>query len=173
MLFVGTLDYFPNADAAAFLCKEIVPRLRASLDRPLRVRVVGAQPTRALRTLARGADVEIAGFVTDVTDAYRDADVVVVPLRVGGGTRIKVLEAFAHGRPVVTTTAGVDGIDARDGEHLVVADDPDAFAGACARLLRDRELAAALTGRARRFVGERHSIDAVHHALARSPAPAP
>jgi glycosyltransferase involved in cell wall biosynthesis len=100
--------------------------------------------------------VEITGQVEDVRPYLSRAKVAVVPLWSGGGTRLKVLEAFAAGRPVVSTTIGAEGIDARDGEHLLLADSPEAFAEAIVRVLVDDALAAGLGSAGRQLAEERY-----------------
>jgi glycosyltransferase involved in cell wall biosynthesis len=115
LLFVGNFGYYPNDDAATFFCAEVLPRLRAVARRAVRVMLVGTSPSRRVRALAAVPDVTVTGSVPSVAPYYRDADVVVVPVRAGGGTRIKLLEAFSYRRPVVATTVGADGIEARRG----------------------------------------------------------
>ena len=123
LLFVANFTYPPNRDGAHWLVQEVLPRLAPEW----RVDLVGAPPGAALEFPER---VRSAGWVPELTPWYAGADVVVVPLRSGSGTRIKVLEAFAHRRPVVSTSIGVAGIAARDGEHLLVADEPPDLAAA-------------------------------------------
>jgi len=135
VVFQGTLRYPPNADAARFLVGEIGPRLRALVP-GTQIRLVGIAPA-ALADLSDPPSVTVTGQVPDITSELALADVVVIPLRYASGTRIKILEAFAHRIPVVSTTIGAEGLDVRSGYHLVVADDPDAIARACARLLED------------------------------------
>lgn len=129
LLFVGNLAYRPNLDAARWLCGEIAPRLPDA-----RIALVGSRPPAEIRALA-AARVLVAGDVEDPGEWYRRAALAVAPLRTGAGTRIKVLEALAHRRAVVATSAGARGLAELPG--VVVADDPDAFAAACARLLDD------------------------------------
>jgi len=167
-LFVGSLGYWPNEDAALFFCSEVLPRLRDLMRQPLRVHIAGTNPSRAVRALAADPDVALIDDVPDVARLYRAADVVVVPIRTGGGTRIKLLEAFAHRRPVVSTRAGAEGTAARDGEHLLIADSADEFAAACARLARDSALARALGDRARALVAEQHTLASVRDVLRRA-----
>jgi glycosyltransferase involved in cell wall biosynthesis len=129
LLFVGNLCYQPNIDAVHWLVEEVAPLL----GRPHRIDLVGnASP--AVVALASDT-VHVHGAVPVVAPMYAAADVVVVPLLSGSGTRIKVLEAFAQRRVVVSTTKGVEGIAAEDGRHLLVADGPDAFAAAIERAL--------------------------------------
>lgn len=140
VLFHGTLRYPPNADAARFLVDEVRPPLQRLLP-GLRIRLVGVAPP-SLAPLGQAPGVTVVGRVPDVTAELGGADVVLVPLRFGSGTRIKILEAFAHRVPVVSTTIGAEGLDVADGVHLLVADDADSLARACARLLGDPALRA-------------------------------
>jgi glycosyltransferase involved in cell wall biosynthesis len=157
LLFVGTLGYYPNEDAALFLCTEVLPRLRARARRPFRVHIVGPHPPRRVRALAAHPEVRVIGPVADIAAAYRDADVAVVPVRAGGGTRIKVLEAFSYRRPVVATTSGAEGIDALPETHFLHADTPEGFAARCLRLMEDASVGRALAERAFDLVRTRYS----------------
>ncbi len=166
ILFVGTLGYLPNADAVAQLATRIVPALRRrGVD--VRCDVVGAGlPHAVARAVAGEPRVRLRGWIEDLGAVYREADAVVVPLRAGGGTRIKILEACAHARPVVATRLAAEGIDARADHEILLADDPDAIADACARLATDRVSAEALGRRARALVARRYSPAALRAALA-------
>jgi len=104
--------------------------------------------------------------VDDPAPLYAAADLAVVPIRAGGGTRIKILEAFALGIPVVSTRLGAEGIEALDGVHLLLADDAPAFAAACVRLKNDPDTAAALARRAALLVAENHGTERINAALA-------
>ena len=170
-LFVGTLGYYPNEDAVRFFCIQVLPLLRAAARRPFRVEVVGTGASPAVRQLECLPEVRVVGAVPDVAPYYAAADAVIVPIRAGGGTRIKLLEAFAHRRPVVSTTLGVEGIDARAGEHLLVGDTPEAFAAHCARLMEDGVLAGRLVERAFALVRDRYTPDALAPALAPAASP--
>ncbi|MEZ4552475.1 MAG: glycosyltransferase [Dehalococcoidia bacterium] len=167
-LFVGTVNYAPNLDAVRWFTRRIWPRIHARAGRPVLFRVVGHPPDADVSAIARLPGVRLAGEVSDVTLEYGDAGAVVVPLRAGGGTRIKVIEAFAHRRPVVSTTAGVEGIEAEPGRDLLVADDPDAFADACLRLIDDPAFGAALATNAASLVAARYSQDVVGALIAAS-----
>jgi len=156
-LFVGTLGYYPNEDAALFFCSEVLPRLRVAAREPVRVLLVGTNPSARVRALARAGEVTVTGAVPALAEYYAAADAVVVPLRAGGGTRIKVLEAFSHRRPVVSTGAGAQGIDARRETHLLIADTPRAFAEQCVRLIQAPRLRRELATRAFQFVKAYHT----------------
>ena len=135
--FFGKLDYYPNTNAVEFLAAEIMPRIRAELPEA-EVHVIGPDPPPALRALERpGSGIRITGRVPEIPAALSSASVVVVPLRLGGGTRLKILEALALGLPVVSTSIGAEGLDLEPGKHLVVADAPGAFAAEVVSLLRD------------------------------------
>ena len=171
-LLVGTLGYYPNLDAAAYFCREIRQHL-VEAGRAPRIAIVGRNPPPSLSALAELPGVELCADVPDVAGYYAAAKVAVVPIRAGGGSRIKILEAFAHGVPVVSTTLGAEGLEVEHGRHLLLADGPEAFAAAAARLCDDRVLAAALAAAARRLLMERYSFAAVApklEALALAPA---
>ena len=165
MIFVGNLSYAPNEDAVSFLCREILPRLRAALSRPVSVSVVGGGASASLTAMAVASDVDLRGAVGDLRPLYAESDIAVVPIRGGGGTRIKILEAFAYGIPVVATSAGIEGIAARDGEHALIADDPDAFARACLSLVDDPGRARDIAARALQLVDALYHVDRVEAAL--------
>lgn len=167
LILVGNFGYFPNADAARFLCREVLPALRRLTDREICIGLVGALST-ALADLAKSRGVRLHGFVADLAPLYAAADVAVVPVRAGGGTRLKILEAFAYGVPVVTTRLGAEGIDAADGEHLLFADDAEAFARACLSVKEGPALAAALTSRAAALLAARYSPAEVDAAVAKA-----
>jgi glycosyltransferase involved in cell wall biosynthesis len=136
LLFVGHLGYAPNRDAVRYLSRDIVPLVRAG-GCTAEFRVVGGGGEQLE---SECPNVVFSGSLESVGPQLAEADLVVAPLRFGSGTRMKILEAFANHIPVVATSLGAEGLHARDGHHLVLADDPRAFADACRRLLRDREL---------------------------------
>lgn len=166
LLFAGNLGYYPNEDALRFFCARVLPILRARAPGPFRLRVVGASPGAAVRALAVHPEMEVIGPVDEVAGHYAEAGAVIAPLRGGGGTRIKILEAFAFGRPVVATTVGAEGLDVRHGEHVLIADEPGAFAAACVRLMAAPAEARALAARAFAFVAAHHTVARVSAALA-------
>jgi len=155
VLFFGRLDYYPNVDGLGYFIREILPELKRR--RPgIRFDVVGAGAAREVEALASmDPAVRLVGRVPDLRTVLRGAAVVVVPLRVGGGTRLKVLEAMSMARPVVSTAIGAEGIAARSGEDLVIADDARAFGAAVADLLDDPAKAAAI-GESGRSLVSRH-----------------
>ena len=134
--FIGAMRYRPNAEGAHYFAEKIFPLIRQSIPSAT-FNVVGADPMPEVSALASIPGVTVSGTVPDVRPWLESAEVVVVPLLSGGGTRIKILEAFSAGRAVVSTTIGAEGIDVVDREHLLLADDPASFAAAVRRA--DRE----------------------------------
>ena len=159
VLFAGTLRYPPNADGARFLVDEVGPLLRRLVP-AARIRLVG-RTTPALAALDDPPRVRVVGPVPEMVDELASADVVVVPLRFGSGTRLKILEAFAHRVPVVSTTLGAEGLGAEDDVHLLLGDTAGELAAACARLLEDEPLRRRLVDRAQGLYRERFSDDVV------------
>lgn len=154
LTMIGLMSHGPNEDGARFFVSEVLPRIRAAVPE-VELRVVGRTEGR-LEDLAGTRGVTVVGEVESVDDELDRADVAVVPLRFGGGTRVKVLEAFAAKVPVVSTTIGCEGLDAEDGRHLLVADRPDDLAHACMTLLRDPTLAHRLIDEGYRLYDERY-----------------
>ena len=152
VVFTGNLGYFANADAVLWFATRVLPLLRRSLP-GARFEVVGARPPRALRRLARGdGAVDLVGPVADVGARLRSAQAAVAPLQAGSGQSNKILEAMASGTPVVATPLATAGVEARHGEHLLVAATPEAFAGELVRLLGDAALAERLARAGRALV---------------------
>jgi len=155
LLFAGNLGYFPNVEAARWLARDILPRLRAIVP-GAEVRLAGARPVRAVRALAGRPGVSLAASVPAMAPELARATVAVVPLRAGSGLQNKVLEAMATGTPVVATSRAIAGLAVRDGEHLVVADDAAGIATAAAELIREPARARALARAARALVEWRY-----------------
>ena len=136
VLFASQLGYWPNLKALGVLLEEVWPRLRDAVPEA-RLAIAGRSPddVPALRNPPPG--VEPRGYVEDLSALYREARVICAPITVAGGTRVKILEAAAHSRAVVTTRIGAEGLSLRDGEEIVLGSDPATIAAECARLLRD------------------------------------
>jgi glycosyltransferase involved in cell wall biosynthesis len=139
LLFVGYMGYEPNADAATFFANTVLPLVQRQIPN-VKFLIVGRDPTASVRQLDDGKSVFVTGAVPNVADYLLDASVVVAPIRFGGGTRIKILEALAHRKAVVSTTKGAEGIDVQPNKHLLLADSPEDLAKACTRLLKDAAL---------------------------------
>jgi sugar transferase (PEP-CTERM/EpsH1 system associated) len=159
LVFTGSMDWLPNEDAMLYFCREMLPRIRR-VEPDVAVAIVGRAPTPAVRQLAEDPAIEVTGRVDDVRPHIARAAVYVVPLRIGGGTRLKIFEAMAMGRAVVSTPVGAEGLPVTDGRELLIADEPDRFAEVVVRLLRDRDLRARLERAARQLVVERYDWSA-------------
>lgn len=144
--FSGNLEFEPNRAAVAYFKAHVWPLLHRRFP-TLRWRIIGKNPEAVANLVANDASIELVGPVDDAVDCLSRSKVVVVPVLAGSGTRIKILEAWGAGAPVVSTSLGAEGLDAQDGRHLLLADDPAAFAKKVSLLLEDRELRAKL-GRA-------------------------
>ena len=156
LVFTGSMDWLPNEDAIQFFTREVLPRVRASLP-DVTLTVVGRNPYPSLVELGRrDAGVRVTGRVEDVRPYMERAAAYVVPIRVGGGTRLKIYEAMAMGMPIVSTTVGAEGLPVKDGEELLLADSPEEFAAAVVRVLTDGGLARSLGGRAAETVRARY-----------------
>jgi glycosyltransferase involved in cell wall biosynthesis len=165
ILFVGAMDWLPNRDGVEFLVHHILPRLR-QLVPAVQVILAGRDPSPdLLRRYARIPDVRFTGTVADLRPIIDRAAVCVVPLRIGSGTRLKILEAAAMAKPIVSTTLGAEGLDLRHGRDILHEDRPREFAEAVALLLTNPVRAAALGSAARLAVEQRYSIPALRYHL--------
>ena len=166
LLFVANLGYFPNEDAADQLIRAVVPEIRQR-GTDVHLDVVGPTSSADIfrNEIEKGSYVAIHGKVDNLRDWYAQADIAVMPLRAGGGTRIKILEAFSYGVPVVSSSIGAEGIDAENGKHLLCADSAIDFASACLRLAADRALAAALVANAKELLFLNYTPERVHAKL--------
>ncbi len=136
ILFIGTMGYLPNRDAARYFCSEILPLIRSKRPK-CQLNIVGSGGIEHLADLAERGGVNITGRVDDPVPFYARSQLAVVPLRSGGGSRLKILEAMALGRPVVSTTLGQEGLSLQDDQEILTADDPQTFASQVVRLLED------------------------------------
>jgi glycosyltransferase involved in cell wall biosynthesis len=150
LLFVGKMSYSPNVDGAIFFCQEIFPLIKQRVP-DAKLLIVGREPVSAVRALASD-DVTVTGYVESIIPYYQQARVSVVPLRAGGGTRLKIPESMALGRPVVSTTLGCEGLAVTHGENILIADAPADFAAQTVRLLNDEELRRRLIANGRQLV---------------------
>jgi glycosyltransferase involved in cell wall biosynthesis len=158
------LDYLPNEDAVLYFCNSILPLIRKSNEQ-ISLRVVGIQMPESIRKLSARPGVTIVGKVNDVAPEYERTRVMVVPLRAGSGTRIKILEAFSFGIPVVSTAVGAAGLDVTHEVQLLIADTPEEFAAACLRLIDDERLAETLAEKAHQWLVNHHSLDRAREVL--------
>jgi polysaccharide biosynthesis protein PslH len=157
LVFTGSMDWLPNEDGIVYFVNEILPLiLRRAPDAKLSV--VGRKPSSRLQELAsRNPNIQLTGRVEDVRPYLASGAVFIVPLRIGGGTRLKIFEAMAMAKAVVSTSIGAEGLPVKNGEHLLVADDPASFAESTLRLLGDAPQRAQIGQAARRLIEENYS----------------
>jgi glycosyltransferase involved in cell wall biosynthesis len=155
VVFGGAMDVAMNQDAAMWFTREILPIIQSEVPNA-RLMIVGRNPSSAIENLTQIPGVDIERDVPDIRDYYGRASVFVVPSRMGGGTKLKTLEAMAMALPIVSTTIGAQGIDVQDGRHLYVANDPKMFADRVVELLKDREKAQTMGNKARSHVRDRY-----------------
>jgi polysaccharide biosynthesis protein PslH len=161
MVFTGSMDWMPNEDGIAWFVEAILPRIRATVPGAT-LTIVGRNPSATVRALhAPHAGVVVTGSVPDVRPYLASHQLFVVPLRVGGGTRLKIYEGMTMGLPTVSTAIGAEGLPVVDGDHLLLADDATSFAAACIELLSDPVRASAMGERADRYVRGQFGWDGV------------
>lgn len=157
LVFIGSLDWFPNEDGVRWFMEDVLPLIRKTLS-SVELDIVGRRPSDELRCyLSRLPGVSLHADVPDVREYLCEAAAVVVPLRIGGGTRIKIMEAMAAGRVVVTTTVGCEGIAVQDRVHVRIADTPEQFAAACCEVVAGIQERESMARAARELVDSRYS----------------
>ena len=160
LVFTGSMDWLPNEDGMQYFVREILPRIR-QVEPQTTLSIIGRAPTPAVKRLAEIPGIEVTGRVDDVRPHIADGSVYIVPLRIGGGTRLKIFEAMSMGKAVVSTTVGAEGLPVTPGHDIVIADEPARFAQAVVHLIRDGELRRRIETEARRIVVDRYDWSAV------------
>lgn len=160
LVFTGSMDWLPNEDGMQYFVRDILPRVR-QMEPETTLSIIGRSPTPAVRRLADDAGIHVTGSVEDVRPYVADGSVYVVPLRIGGGTRLKIFEAMSMGKAVVSTTIGAEGLPVTPGHHILIADEPQHFAEAVVQLIRDEDRRRRLEIEARKLVVERYDWSAV------------
>jgi sugar transferase (PEP-CTERM/EpsH1 system associated) len=160
LVFTGTMDFRPNVDAVLWFARQVLPRVQKELP-GVHFFVVGQRPHRRLDSLRSDPGITLTGWVKDPRPYIAQAAVYVAPLRIGGGTRLKLLEAMAMGKPVVATSLGAEGYPVADGRELSLADTPDDFAMTVVKLLRTPDWRAELGQAGRRFVEQQYDWRAI------------
>lgn len=156
IIFVGSFNYYPNLDGVQYFVDQVMPEVLKRCPDAI-FRMVGRQPDARVMALHNPPSLIVTGQVDDLMPCYRAAQVCVIPLRSGGGTRLKILEAMAYGRPVVSTTIGAEGIDVEHNRNILIADSPAEMAEAVCRILKDPALARNLAEEGRRLVESRYA----------------
>jgi glycosyltransferase involved in cell wall biosynthesis len=166
LVFTGSMDWLPNEDAIRYFTEQIMPRIKQAVP-GVTLTVVGRDPYPGLVELSkRDPSIVVTGRVDDVRPFIEEAAVYIVPLRIGGGTRLKIYEAMAMEKPIVSTSVGAEGLPVRNGEEIVLADTPEAFAEEVLGLLRNEVVASELGKRAAARVRAEFGWDAVSQSFA-------
>jgi len=161
MVFTGSMDWMPNEDGILYFVAEVLPLIRREIA-DAQLIIVGRSPSAKVRELAtRDSRIQVTGTVDDIRPYMDQAAVYVVPLRIGGGTRIKIFEAMAEGKAVVSTTLGAEGLPVTHEQNIIIADQPEDFAGRVVALLRDAQKREKLGTAARKLVEENYSWKSV------------
>ena len=159
LVYVGNMSYRPNADAVTYFCEEILPLIHQKIPN-VQFWIVGNQPLPEVYDL-QNEFVHVTGRVEDVQPFYQQSSVCVIPLRAGSGTRLKILEAMALGRPIVSTSVGAEGIDITDGDNILIGDDPQTFASHIVHLLQDQAAWQRIATQARQFAVDNYDWDSI------------
>jgi sugar transferase (PEP-CTERM/EpsH1 system associated) len=160
MVFTGSMDWLPNEDGMTYFCREILPAIQQA-EPQATLSIIGRAPTPAVRKLAEIPGVDVTGRVDDVRPHIARGSVYIVPLRIGGGTRLKIFEAMSMAKGVVSTTVGAEGLPVSNGRDIVIADAPSSFASAVVQMIRDTGARRGIEAAARRLVVERYDWSAV------------
>jgi polysaccharide biosynthesis protein PslH len=168
LVFTGSMDWLPNEDAILYFAEAILPLVKQECPE-VTLEVVGRNPSRKLRVAAeREKSLRLTGWVEDIRPFLARGSVCIVPLRIGGGTRLKIFEAMAMAKPVISTTVGAEGLPVQSGKDLILADTPNDFAQSVICLLRDEHLRRRLGNGARTLVEENYSWRRVAESFART-----
>jgi glycosyltransferase involved in cell wall biosynthesis len=159
-VFTGSMDWLPNEDAMVHFVRDMLPLVRQA-EPGTTLSIIGRAPTPAVQRLAGEPGVIVTGRVDDVRPHVAEGSVYVGPLRIGGGTRLKIFEAMAMAKAVVSTTIGAEGLPVRTGQNIVIADEPAAFAQAVVELIRNPDARRRIELEARRLVVTRYDWSAV------------
>ena len=160
ILFMGTMNYYPNIDAVFYLIDAIMPIIWGK-DHSVQICIAGMNPPKEICDLSSDPRIEIIRTPVDMREVAKQCCLTVVPLRLGGGTRIKILDSLAMGLPVITTSLGSEGLVAADGEHIVISDEPHAFAESVLQVISDSLLADHLRANGRRLVEDRYDWEQI------------
>ncbi|HXX81901.1 MAG TPA: glycosyltransferase [Thermodesulfovibrionales bacterium] len=160
LVFIGSMDWEPNRDAMKWFVKEIFPLVRREL-KDMRLLIAGSSMSDDIRELDNGKDILVKGFVPDISTFLLHGDIFIAPIRMGGGVKVKVLEAMSYGIPVISTSKGAEGLHARNREHFLIADSPEEFVESISTLTNDQDLRLLMGMRGREYISRYHGVDSV------------
>jgi polysaccharide biosynthesis protein PslH len=160
LIFIGGMTWYPNRDGLLYFIQSIWPLIKEEIPEAS-LTLIGRKPLQKLIESSREKDLEVPGFVEDVRPYLHRANVMVVPIRVGGGTRLKILDAFACGKAVVSTSIGCEGLEVTPDNNILIGDSPEEFAGQVIKILRDDKLMTSLGSEARKLVEEKYRWETI------------
>jgi len=164
ILFMGTMNYYPNTDAVSYMVKSIMPFIWKK-DPTVSLCIAGKNPPQSIREFVSNPRIEVIANPEDMSEVAKKCSLTLVPLRFGGGTRLKILDSLAMGLPVVSTSIGCEGLSVRDGSHILIRDDPEQFADAVLQVISDPVLANTLRTNGRRLVEEHYDWQRIFEQL--------
>ena len=159
-MFLGAMNYEPNSDAVLYFYKEIFPHIKKDLKNAKFI-IAGKDPFQEVLSLHNNKDVFVTGYVANVKEVFQECSLFIVPLRIAGGTRIKILEAMAMEKAIVSTTIGCEGIEVKPGKNIIIADKPIEFAKRCIELLLNAEKRILIGKNARQLVKEQYDWELI------------
>ncbi len=165
LIYVGGMTWYPNRDAMTYFCREIYPLIRKQMPETEMNIIGNSPPKEVLLAASKDPSIKPLGYVEDIRAFLAQAAVYVVPIRVGGGTRLKILDAMAAGKAIVSTTVGCEGIAVTPGENILIADNPQNFSDQVVMLLKNKEMRDKLSANAREFVAEHYSWEIIGRQL--------
>ena len=161
LIFAGSMDWYPNEDAMLYFIERIWPKIKGNYS-DVTLTIAGRRPSQNLKEAAYSdPSIRITGFVEDIRPYIDQSEVYICPIRDGGGTKLKLLDAMAMGKPIVTTTIGAEGLEVRNGEHVLIADDPETFGKRICLLFENEDLRYGLTRNGRRFVEKHYAWEVI------------
>ncbi|SMF13324.1 Glycosyltransferase involved in cell wall bisynthesis [Alteromonadaceae bacterium Bs31] len=165
LTYLGMYSYYPNEQAALLLIEKVLPLIKAQ-GVPVKLTLLGKSPTASMKSAAAGSpDIDITGRVESIQPYLREPSIITLPLLIGSGTRLKILEAFASSRPVISTSKGVEGIEAEDGKHLLIRDSVEDIADAAIAIWKDTDLRVSLCDNAQALVEHGYSLASTYRLI--------
>jgi glycosyltransferase involved in cell wall biosynthesis len=160
IIYTAWFKYYPNQQAVIEFVKDVFPLLKAKIP-DIKFYIVGKEPPKRVHELSKINGIVVTGEVEDVRPYLANADVAVIPLKVGGGTRLKILEAMAMGIPVISTKLGAEGLDVKEDENILIADDHEDFAQKIYEIITDKQLSKRISDSAIKFVEENYTWEKI------------
>ena len=160
LVFIGSMNWEPNKDAITWFVKDVFPLVRTKLKNT-KLLIAGSNMSDDIRSLENEKDIVVKGYLPNISQLLLDGDISIAPIRIGGGVKVKVIEAMSYGIPVITTTKGAEGLHAVHGEHFLIANSPEEFAENITTLVKSKELRVLIGMKGREYIRRYHHVDRV------------